>query len=347
MKMKLRALPRSFCNFERMSIMVRFGVVGTNWITEAFIRGASHHGDFQLTAVYSRTEERAAGFAEKFGVNAIFTDLQEMAGSDLIDAVYIASPISMHASQAITFMKNGKHVLCEKAIASNSNELAAMINAAKENQVVLMEALKSTLLPNFKAVQESIDKIGKIRRYFASYCQYSSRYDKYKEGTVLNAFNPEFSAGSLMDIGIYCIYPLVVLFGEPNSVQANGYVLESGVDGEGSLILKYDEMDAVIMFSKITDSTLPSEIHGEEGNIRIDKISTPEKVEIFYRDGTTEDITREQLADNMFYEAEEFITLIQQGRQESANNSLENSRITMSILDEARKQLGVRFPSDK
>ncbi|MBT2694852.1 Gfo/Idh/MocA family oxidoreductase [Bacillus sp. ISL-55] len=327
--------------------MVRFGVIGTNWITEAFIKGASHHEDFQLAAVYSRTEDRAAEFAGKLGVNTIFTDLEEMAKSDGIDAVYIASPNSMHASQAITFMENGKHVLCEKAIASNSNELSRMIKTARENQVVLMEALKSTLMPTFKSVQENIDKIGKVRRYFASYCQYSSRYDKYKAGTVLNAFNPEFSAGSLMDIGIYCIYPLVVLFGEPKSVQANGYVLESGVDGEGSLILKYDEMDAVIMFSKITDSTLPSEIHGEDGNIRIDKISTPEKVEIIYRDGKTEDLSREQLADNMFYEAEEFISLIQQGKQESANNSLENSRITMAILDEARKQMGVRFPSDK
>ena len=327
--------------------MVRFGVVGTNWITEAFIKGASHHKDFELAAVYSRTEERAAEFAGKYGADRIFTDMEEMAKSDVIDAVYIASPNSMHASQAITFMENGKHVLCEKAIASNSKELAQLIKTAKENNVVLMEALKSTLMPNFKAVQEHLNKIGKVRRYFASYCQYSSRYDKYKEGTVLNAFNPEFSAGSLMDIGIYCIYPLVVLFGEPKTVQANGYLLETGVDGEGSLILKYDEMDAVIMFSKITDSTLPSEIHGEDGNIRIDKISTPEKVDIIYRDGRSEDISREQLADNMFYEAEEFITLIQQGKTESMNNSLENSTITMKILDEARSQMGVRFPSDK
>lgn len=327
--------------------MVRFGVVGTNWITEAFIKGASHHQDFQLSAVYSRSEGRASEFAGKFGVDTIFTDLEEMAKSDTIDAVYLASPNSLHASQAITFMKNGKHVLSEKAIASNSRELDDMIRTAKDNQVVLMEALKSTLMPNFKAVQENLAKIGTIRRYFASYCQYSSRYDKYKEGTVLNAFNPEFSAGSLMDIGIYCIYPLVVLFGEPMSIQATGYLLESGVDGEGSLILKYDEMDAVIMFSKITDSSLPSEIHGENGNIRIDKISTPEKVEILYRDGKYEDISREQLADNMFYEAEEFITVVQQGKLESKNNSLENSRITMKILDEARSQMGVKFPSDK
>lgn len=327
--------------------MVRFGVVGTNWITEAFIKGASNHKDFQLAAVYSRREERAVEFANQFGVSSTFTDIEQMAKSDVIDAVYIASPNSLHASHAITFMKNGKHVLCEKAIAANSRELAMMIQTAKEHDVLLMEALKSTLMPNFKAIQENLYKIGTVRRYFASYCQYSSRYDAYKAGTVLNAFNPAFSAGSLMDIGIYCIYPLVVLFGEPEAVQANGYVLESGVDGEGSLLLKYNGMDAVIMFSKITDSSLPSEIHGEEGNIRIDKISTPEKVEIIYRGEGTEDLSREQIADNMFYEAEEFISLIQEGKTESANNSLENSRITMKILDEARRQIGVKFPSDQ
>jgi scyllo-inositol 2-dehydrogenase (NADP+) len=327
--------------------MVRFGVVGTNWITESFIKGASHHNDFELAAVYSRTEDRAVEFANKFGVSTTFTDLEEMAQSNLLDAVYIASPNSLHVSQAITFMENGKHVLCEKAIASNSKELDMMIEIAKKHNVILMEAMKSTLMPNFKAVQENINKIGTVRRYFASYCQYSSRYDKYKEGTVLNAFNPKFSAGSLMDIGIYCVYPLVVMFGEPQSVQANGYVLESGVDGEGSLLLKYDGMDAVLMFSKITDSSVPSEIHGEDGNIRIDKISAPQKVELIYRDGTTEDVSREQISDDMYYEAEEFISLITEGKTESVNNSLENSRITMKILDEARRQMGVKFPGDQ
>jgi predicted dehydrogenase len=326
--------------------MVRFGVVGTNWITESFIKGASNHADFKLAAVYSRTIDKGVEFGAKFGVELTFTDLTEMAESDAIDAVYIASPNSLHASQAITLMENGKHVLCEKAIAANSSELTRMIATAREHNVVLMEALKSTVMPNFKAVQENLHKIGTVRRYFASYCQYSSRYDAYKAGKVLNAFDPAFAAGSLMDIGIYGVYPLVVLFGEPESVKALGVVLDSGIDGEGSLLLKYADMEAVILFSKITDSALPSEIQGEEGNIVIDKISAPSKVELKYRDGRIEDLSREQIADNMYYEAAEFITLIQQGKMESENNSLENSRITMKILDEARRQIGVVFPSD-
>jgi len=324
--------------------MIRFGVIGTNWITEALIEAASMAEDFVLSAVYSRTQERAEAFARKFGVEATFTDLEEMAKSDVIDAVYIASPNSIHADQAILLMKHGKHVLCEKPLASNTAEVQAMIDTAKENNVLLMEALKITLLPNFKVIQENLHKIGVVRRFTASYCQYSSRYDAYKAGTVLNAFNPAFANGSIMDIGVYCIYPLVVLFGKPKSIKANGYILESGVDGEGSIILSYPEMEAVLMFSKITNSTIASEIQGEDGNIVIDKLNPIEKVEIHYRNGEIADVSQDQQQHTMYYEVEEFIKLIQAGTYESKVNSYANSLITAEIIEESRKQMGVVFP---
>ncbi|MGA5688462.1 Gfo/Idh/MocA family protein [Cytobacillus pseudoceanisediminis] len=326
--------------------MVRFGIVGTNWITERFLKAALQVEDFQLAAVYSRTEEKAKEFAGKYGVEKTFTDLKAMASSGEIDAVYIASPNSLHAEQSILFMKNNVHVLCEKPVASNTKELKAMIAAARENNVLLMEALKSAFMPNFLAVKENLHKIGQVRRYFASYCQYSSRYDAYRQGTVLNAFNPDFSNGSLMDIGIYCVYPLVALFGKPEEIKAAGYVLESGVDGEGSMVLKYPDMDAVIMYSKITDSSLPAEIQGEEGNIVIDRISSPEKIELHYRNGEREDLTQDQLSDSMYYEAKEFIRLVQAGKTESDINSYTNSMITMEIIEEARRQIGVVYPAD-
>jgi scyllo-inositol 2-dehydrogenase (NADP+) len=328
--------------------LIRFGVIGTNWISEEFISAAREHPKFQLSAVYSRTEETALKFAEKVQGNiSVFTDIETMASSKELDAVYIASPNSFHARHAILFLENQKHVLCEKPIASNAYELQAMINAARQNKVLLMEALISTLLPNFQIVQSNIDKIGKIRRYFSSYCQYSSRYDAYKNGTILNAFKPEFSNGSIMDIGIYCLYPLVVLFGKPESVQATGVVLESGVDGEGSILLKYAEMDAVVMFSKITHSTLPTEIQGENGNIVLDQINKLQKVDIYYHNGSVEELTQLQDKRPMYYEAKEFIELIEKGQLESSINSLDHSLTVMKIIDEARRQLGVVFPADK
>ena len=227
--------------------MIRFGIIGTNWITERFLEAAFMVEDFSLAAVYSRSEEKAKAFASNYNVDLTFTSIEEMVQSDHIDAVYIASPNSLHAEQAILCMKNGKHVLCEKPLASNQKEVKEMIEVAKENHVLLMEAMKSTLIPSFTHIKEHLQKIGPIRRYFATFCQYSSRYDQYKQGTILNAFNPKFSNGALIDIGIYCIYPLVDLFGKPKSVQANGTMLESGVDGQGSILLQYDDMEAVVM----------------------------------------------------------------------------------------------------
>lgn len=154
---------------------IRFGVVGTNFITDWVIAGAKQDERFELAAVCSRTQERANEFAAKYDIPYTFTSLEEMAASPLIDAVYIATPNYLHAAQSILCMKHGKHVLCEKPMASNAYEVKQMIAASRQYSVTLMEAMKPTLTPNFQVLREALPKAGVIRRYFASYCQYSSR----------------------------------------------------------------------------------------------------------------------------------------------------------------------------
>ncbi|WP_062447599.1 Gfo/Idh/MocA family protein [Thalassobacillus devorans] len=326
--------------------MVRFGIIGTNFITERLLEDVKDFEDFQLTAVYSRTVENAEEFAKRFGAEETYVNIEEMAKSNNVDAVYIASPNSLHAHQAITVMEQGKHVLCEKPLASNTIEVEAMVEVAKKNNVLLMEAMKTTFLPNFLSIQKNLHKIGKVRRYVGTFCKYSSRYDAYKEGKVLNAFNPKFSNGSLMDLGVYCIYPMLLLFGPPQSIQANAVLLETGVDGEGSIIFSYDNMEAVVMHSKISTSFSPSEIQGEYGSILIDNISDPEHVEIRYKDGSIEDITQIPSSLSMYYEVEEFIKLITENSKESSINSHYHSLTTIRIVEEARKQAGILYPAD-
>ncbi|MCQ6281713.1 Gfo/Idh/MocA family protein [Bacillus sp. EB600] len=326
--------------------MVRVGVVGTNWITDQLLDAAKPVKNFELTAVYSRTSERANEFANKYNVENIFTNLEEMASSSIIDAVYIATPNSYHAQQAILFLKNRKHVLCEKPLAANATEVKKMVETAKLNNVLLMEAMKSTLLPNFKIIQNNLHKVGQIRKFFSSYCQYSSRYDKYKEGIVLNAFNRIYANGALMDLGIYCLYPLIALFGEPRDIKATSIMLESGVDGEGSVLLKYEDKEAVVMYSKISNSYLPSEIQGENGCMIIDKLHTPEQVEIRYNDGSIEQLTVEQPYPVMYYEVKEFLDLIENRDTESSINSYKNSYKTMKVMDRIREQIGLNYPND-
>jgi predicted dehydrogenase len=327
--------------------MIRFGIIGTNWITEDFIRSAREVEGFVLTAVFSRSEENARPYAAKYGIPHVYTDFDSFANSPELDAVYIASPNFLHAEQAIRCMKSGKHVLCEKPIASNAREVEQMIAAAEDNGVVLMEAMKSTFTPTFLAIRDNVHRIGPVRRFFASYCQYSSRYDEYLKGNVLNAFKPELSNGALMDLGVYCLYPLVVLFGEPDRVQASAYLLETGVDGQGSILLQYGQMDAVVQYSKITDSYASAEIQGEKGTIVFDKISRPDKAELRLRGGEIVDLTMPQSENSMMYEVQEFIALINEGNLESALNSHDHSLKVMRIMDEARKQVGLVYPADQ
>lgn len=336
---------------------IRFGVVGTNFITDWVIEGAKQDSRFELAAVCSRHHDTATAFAKKHDIPHTFTSLDEMVSGNTVDAVYIASPNFMHASQSITCMSHGKHVLCEKPMASNAFEARKMIEASKMYDVTFMEAMKPTLLPNFIAIRNKMGSIGTIRRYFSSFCQYSSRYDKFKEGIVLNAFNPELSNGAIMDIGIYTIYPMVVLFGRPEKIIATGTVLSSGADGQGSAIFKYPGMEASVIYSKISDSQLPTEIQGEDATMHINHISkitnityTPRAVNIAGGKGAkTEpiDISCHTDKNDYYYEIAEFIDLIQSGRRESEINSHNNSLLTMEIIDEIRRQIGVKFPADE
>lgn len=326
---------------------LRFGLIGTNTITEKWLAGARQDERFILSGITSRDDRTAADFAARHDIPNIFASLEDMASSPLVDAIYIATPNAFHAKQAVLCMDHGKHVICEKPIASNARELATMTEAAKRNKVVLMEAMKPTLSPNFGIVRDTLAHIGKLRRYFGSYCQYSSRYDSFKEGTVLNAFRRELSNGALMDIGVYTIYPMVVLFGKPKGIKAQGSLLSTGVDAQGSVLFDYGDMEASVIYSKVAQSILPTEIQGEKGIITLDKIGQIDKVFLTENGKATQDISSTETLDHFYYEVREFIdTVLDPGKTESAVNSLSNSMIVMEIMDEIRAQVGVHYPAD-
>jgi scyllo-inositol 2-dehydrogenase (NADP+) len=311
---------------------MKFGIIGTNWITDRLIKAAKEHPEFSVGAIYSRSEETGRVFADKHKVTNVYTDMVEMFQSGDIDAVYIASPNAFHAEQSILAMQNGIHVLCEKPAVTSLTEMDQVIKASKDHQTTYMEAMKSTVTPTFLNLKENLAKIGPLRRFVFHYNQYSSRYDKYKEGIIENAFKPELGNGAKMDLGVYAIAPIIHLVGEPKSVLKNNYLLSTGADGQGSMILYYDEFEAIIMYSKITDSHSPNEIQGENGVIEIDKISDPEQIIIKYKDGQTEDISVTHEFNTMYYEVEEFIKCVKNKQLESTINTHEISRSVTKIL---------------
>ena len=235
-------------------------------------------------------------------------------------------------------------MICEKPLASNLQEVEAAIKTARENNVVLFEAFKTASLPNFLLLKQSFDKIGKLRKAFINYCQYSSRYQRYLDGENPNTFNPAFSNGSIMDIGFYCLASAVALWGEPRAVHATASLLESGVDGQGTVVLSYGDFDVTLHHSKVSDSAIPSEIQGEAGALVIEKISECQKVCFVPRGGKPQELTQPQHINTMLYEAEEFARLVE--ANEVVHPGLEVSRITAKLLSEIRRQTGVVFPAD-
>lgn len=323
---------------------INFAVIGTNKITDRFLEAAQTAGDFRLKGVYSRSREKAVSYAKKHGAQLAFDSLDELAHCREIDAVYIASPNSLHASQSVRMLENGRHVLCEKSIASNLKEFMEMRSAATKHKKVLLEAMRSVYSPGFAAVRDHLYRLGTVRRVSFQYCQYSSRYDHYKEGIVENAFNPALSNGALMDIGVYCVHPAVALFGMPRSVKSSSLKLSNGVDGAGTVLLEYEGMLGELVYSKISDSRIPSQIQGEEGTMVIEEIADPQTVMIYDRRGKKEILDIPKTDNNMVYEVREFIRLIRENGYE--HPYLQHSQMTMELMDEVRRQQEILFPAD-
>ena len=325
--------------------MIRFAVIGTNWITHSFCQAAHETGKLQLAAVYSRSQEKAREFASQYQASAVYDDIEKMATSPDIEAVYIASPNSLHAPQAELFLKQGKHVIGEKPLASNINEVENLIATAQTNNVVLFEAMKTCYLPNFEVCRNALPSLGKLRRAHLTYCQYSSRYQKYLNGENPNTFNPEFSNGSVMDIGIYPLSFALALFGKPENLSATGSLLKSGVDAHGSMTLHYGEFEVLITHSKVSNGLALSEIQGEEGTLLIEHISNCEKV-IFATEGKPpKELTQPQFENTMQYEASVFANLVQRNHVE--HEGLARTRLVSQTLTQAREKMGVCFPADK
>ena len=324
--------------------MVRFAVIGTNFITEWFLKAAQACPEFTLQAIYSRRLETARAFAEKFPAPLLFDDLDALANCPEVDAVYIASPNALHAPQALKMLAGGKHVLVEKPAAATHAQVQAMAEAAQANGLVFLEAMRPVFTPGFALIRRLLPRLGTVRRATAVYCQYSSRYDRFKAGEVLNAFDPTLCNSALMDIGVYCVHPLVKLFGMPRSVQARSIKLRNGFEGQGTILMGYDDMLCEVIYSKITQSGLPSEIQGENGSLVIERFNRMDTLTLHLNGAEPETFTAPAGDTPMTYEVQAFIDAIA-GRADVQDCTLASLHAA-AVMDEARRQTGVHFAAD-
>ena len=321
--------------------MIKLGIIGSNFVSDWLCESAAVSEGIVNHAVYSRTAEKGGEFAEKHGIDRVYTDMEAFLSSD-IDAVYIASPNFCHFGQAMDAMNHGKHVLVEKPGALNEAQWNMMCECAEKNGVVLMEAMRPSHDPAITGAKSRLDAIVPVRRSVFEFCQYSSRYDKFKAGEILNAFNPACGNAALMDIGVYALQCCVLFFGEPRSVYSKSVMLHNGMEGMGSVFLDYGTHQAEVVYSKITQSCTPTVITGEGGSITIGKLSTGEEVFLQLRNSDAEDITPEKPEINMVYEIADFVDCI--NGKADPKNWLDLTRVTIRVMDEVRRQNDITFP---
>ncbi len=269
--------------------MIKYSVIGTSWITKSFIEGASLCSELLLDGVFSRSAEKGEMFARETGAKRIFESFEELVLSDT-ELVYVASPNVCHYAQCKVLLENGKHILCEKPITVTSEEFEELCSIAEKNNLVYFEAIMYMHSPARKILKKAVGKLGNIRSASFDFSQLSSKYKALVNGELPNIFNPEMKTGALNDLGIYCVYPVVDLFGMPQEIIPSQQFLSTGADGCGSAFFKYCDKLVTITYSKVGQSRGVSQIFGDKGTVTIGSVSQTDNIYLYNNNGEKEEL---------------------------------------------------------
>lgn len=348
---------------------VRIATIGTSGICEQFCQAVADVEGAEVVASYSRDLGRAREFGGRFGATLSFDSLSELARSPEVDAVYIASPNGMHAAQATQMIAGGKHVLVEKALASNEREARSVFDAARAAGVVAMEAMRTLHVPSFRRIEEIVSAdLGQVRLATLRFAKVTSRIARLRAGERINIFDPALAGGALMDIGIYCVEPAVALFGRPAEVRALGVTAsvpgcEPGdpcatIDLAGEALLGYGDKVVQVSYGKVCDDVLSSQVEGEEGTLVWDAASCPVNLRLHRPEGggqvfrmgeaSLEPVPADVPERDMACELADFVSAVRGEAQGLAlcERCEQVTLDSLAVMDEIRRQVGVVFPAD-
>lgn len=321
---------------------IRWGIAGPGNIARKFAVAAKNTDCAELVAVASRSSDRAHSFAEKYDIDNFFGSYEEMAKSDLVDAVYIATPHPFHKECAEFFLDSGKHVLCEKPMCINAFQEKSLCETAKRNKVFLMEAMWTRFLPAINMAKEIAHsgKIGDVMGIEADFCY---RLTPEEEPKI---FTPDMAGGSLLDVGIYLLHFTAHFFGtEPESITAVSNI-NYGVDCHTNIILKYKDGQMANLTSATTlHKPENAYIYGTKGHIYVPDFYTASKIYVCTAKG--EKLVEAPFKGNGFEEEIiECCNCINAGKTQSDVLPHSESVAIAEQMDEIRRQIGVRYPFD-
>lgn len=323
---------------------LRLGTIGTSGITEQFIEAALKSNKYSLEAVYSRSQEKASQFKYQFGAAKAYADWDAFLSDPEIDVIYIASPNSLHFDQAKQVLMHQKHAIVEKPIVTTLSDWDELIELAKQQNKLVVEAARHIFEPNFIKATELIQKLPKVYGASLTYSKYSSRYDNVLNGEEPAIFSTRFAGGAANDLGIYVVYAAIQWFGKPNSVHAFTQKVSTGVDGKGTAILRYPDFDVTIHFGKINTSLHQSEVYGPDHTLVLDAITGLSEARLIdVRTKDLETVPMDEPSDNpLIWEAVAFADVMTDFDTAESKNSLSKwwtlSKQVHEVLEEIRQQ---------
>ncbi|MBA6354953.1 Gfo/Idh/MocA family protein, partial [Colwellia sp. BRX8-3] len=245
---------------------IRWGIIGLGNIANKFATDLLTLKDAELYAVASRTQQKANDFADKYHATKAYSSYKALVNDENVDAIYIATPHSMHKENALLCLEQGIAVLCEKPFAMNTDEVQCMIDAATANNTLLMEGLWTYFLPHYNFVLNKLtDKTyGNLRKVEADF-GFAREFNQ-----EARLFNKSLGGGSLLDIGIYPIFAALTTLGVPETMTADATFFANGADSSCSMVFNYKNNVVALLKSTLLEST-PSEavFYCEQGNIKI------------------------------------------------------------------------------
>ncbi len=324
-----------------MAEKIRWGIVGPGHIAHSFVKDLKLVEDGVLTAVASRSLDRANEFADEYGAEHRFGSYQELFASDVVDVLYIATPHTSHCGLTIEALNHGKAVLCEKPMGIDADQVKQMIAAAKRNQVFLMEALWSRFNPSIIKVKKMIDegKIGDVAYLNAHFGFYG--LDRDEDGRLLN---PDLAGGSLLDIGIYPVFLAYLILGKPDNIEAVSLFHKTGVEIQTSMIFEYPHAQATLASGLRSNMQMRAEIAGSKGSAFLHDRWHEAQGYSLEIDENMEDFDLPTKGKGYSHEIDEVHDCLRNGKLQSEKWSLQNSLDLVNLLDEVRSITGTTFP---
>ncbi len=319
----------------------KWGIIGPGKIANKFAVALGLAEGAILEAVASRDAERAKDFATKFGAARFYSSYEELVADPSIDAVYIATPHGYHCEHALLCLQNGKAVLCEKPMALSNRQVQMMVDASRGNNAFLMEAMWTRWLPLMDKVSELIQsgRLGTVKHIRADF-GFKAAFDPESR-----LYNLALGGGSLLDIGVYPLFLVLYLLGEPDTIRAAAHLAPTGADETCQALFQYaDGRSAVIASTLACQTSITAEIAGTEAMIRIpgpwyknDRLMLERKGE------EPQTFLLTPMVNGFEYEIIETMRCLDKGLIESPGMSHSFSLGMSRIMDIIRSQCGVVY----